>query len=110
MCFFLAGTARARGRECTGRDSGPLRHLVYDRTKKVESATKAVSHSRVFAVLEYRKISNDWPMCYVVGVASSGKVWCFFVFLCLSEGLSRSFFAVTFCTFSKVGNSRRHST
>jgi len=40
--FFLAGTAGTRGRECTGRDSGPLRHLVYDRTKKVESATKAV--------------------------------------------------------------------
>src|SRR5437588_8225857 len=40
---------------------------------------------------EYRKNSNNRTVCYVVGVASSGKVWYFFVFLCLSEGLSTSF-------------------
>ena len=49
-------------------------------------------------------------MCYVVGVASSGKVWCFFVFLCLSEGLSSSLFPVFFAPFSRVGNFQRHST
>ena len=40
-------------------------------------------------------------MCYVVGVASSGMVWCFFVFLCLSEGLSSSFFAAIFAPFPR---------
>jgi len=42
-------------------------------------------------------------MCYVVRVASSGKVWCFFVFFQVSEGLSSSFFAAISPTFLRFG-------
>ena len=50
-------------------------------------------------------------MCYVVRVAPSSKVWCFFVFYVSSEGLSSSlFFCGGFRPFSKVGNSQLHNT
>jgi len=49
----------------------------------------------------YRKNSNNRSVCYVVGVASSGKVWYFFVFLCFSRGLSSSVFAAFFTPFLK---------
>ena len=46
-------------------------------------------------------------MCYVVGLASSGKVWCFFTFTRLSEPLNSYFsavlFAVFFAPFTKYG-------
>jgi len=42
-------------------------------------------------------------MCYVVGVASSGKVWCFFLFFQVSEGLSSSFFAAIPPSFLRLG-------
>ena len=58
----------------------------------------------------YRKISNNWPKCYVVGVASSGKVWCFFCFFMSLRGAEQRLFCRDFRPFSKVGNSRRHST
>ena len=54
--------------------------------------------------VKYRKNFINRPLCYVVGVASSGKVRCFlfffvFVFLGPSEGLSSSPFAVLFAPF-----------
>ena len=55
---------------------------------------------------EYRKRK----MCYVVGLASSGKVWHFFAFIHLSARLSSHFFCSVFRPFSKVGNSELHST
>ena len=42
------------------------------------------------------------PLRYVVGVVSSGKVWCFFVFLWLSGGLSSSVFAVFFASITSA--------
>ena len=51
------------------------------------------------ADIAYRDDPNDQTVCYVVGVASSGKIWCFlflFLFLRLSRGLSSSVFAVFF--------------
>ena len=48
-------------------------------------------------------------MFYVVGVASSDKVWCAFVFSCLSERLSSPLFRRDSPPFSEVGNSRLHS-
>jgi len=55
---------------------------------------------------EYRKRK----MCYVVGLASSGKVWHFFAFIHLSARLNSPFFCSVFRPFSKVGNSGLHST
>jgi len=55
----------------------------------------------------YRKNSNDGPTCYVVGVASSGKVCVFFTSLRGAEPLT---FCCVFHPFSRVGNFRRHST
>ena len=43
--------------------------------------------------------------CYVAGVASSGKVWCF-LFFYVTQRLSSS----VFHPYSRVGNSRLHST
>ena len=47
--------------------------------------------------LEYRKNSNNWAMCWDVGVASPGKVWGFFSFY-LPRG-SRFFFGTFFAPF-----------
>jgi len=56
-----------------------------------------ISHSlAIVTIAIYRKNSNNRTVCYVVGVASSGKVWDFFVFLWPPEGLSNWFFAVFF--------------
>ena len=53
--------------------------------------------------VDYGKNFNNGPMCYVVGAASSGKVWRFFVFTCLSEGLGGLPFAVFFAPFPEKG-------
>ena len=56
---------------------------------------------RSHPLASYHKISNNWAMHYVVGVASSGNVWCFFASLCPPEGLNSSFFAAIFAPFSR---------
>ena len=54
---------------------------------------------------QYRKISNNWPMCYVVGVASSGMVWhglvFFFFFFMSLRGAEQLLFRCDFCPFSE---------
>jgi len=57
----------------------------------------------------YRKNSNNRSVCYVVGVASSGKVWCFFCFFMFLKGAEQLRFCCILHPFSKVGNSRLHS-
>ena len=51
--------------------------------------------------IKYRKSCNNRAMCCVIGLASSGKVWRFFAFVCVLEGLSSSFFVVFFVPFPK---------
>ena len=58
----------------------------------------------------YRKISNNWTMCYVFGVAPSGKVWCFFIFSTLLRGADQLFFCRDFPPSSELGNSWLHGT
>ena len=45
-------------------------------------------------------------MCDVVGVASPGKVWCFFLFIFSLRGAEKLFDCSEFRTFSDVGNSQ----
>ena len=47
------------------------------------------------------KTPNKRTVCYLVGVASSGKVWCFLFFLRLSCGVSSSIFPVSLAPFLK---------
>ena len=61
-------------------------------------------------IFHYRRISNNWTIYYVVGVASSGKVCCFFGFFMTPRGAEQLFFCRDFHPFSQVGNSRLHST
>ena len=59
----------------------------------------------------YRKNWNNGVVCYVVRVAPSGMVRCFFLFFYVSQrGRAALFFCCVFRHFSKVGNSQRHST
>ena len=59
---------------------------------------------RSHPLASYHKISNNWAMHYVVGVASSGNVWCFFASLSL-RGAEQLFFCRDFRPFFEVGNS-----
>lgn len=65
--------------------------------------------------LEYGKnCNNNLTTCYVVGLASSGKAWCFFIYPCFfisfKGGICSSLSAVSLAPFSKVGNSKLRST
>jgi len=48
-------------------------------------------------------------MCYVVGLSSSGKIWCFFAFISFGAAEPLCFCSV-FRPFSKVGNPELHTT
>ena len=74
----------------------PSLHFLTDRCRaglRVIAEPKCQGHG-----VPYQKNSNNWSMRYVVGVASLGKVWCSFFFLSVLR------------PFSKMGNSRLHST
>jgi len=54
--------------------------LIDTRRTVYQSVSQLIACRRDDLTVLYRRNSNNRPMCYVVGVASSGKVWCFFVF------------------------------
>jgi len=56
-------------------------------------ATSDVSYEAHFVKYRYRIISNNRTWCCVVGVASSGKVWCFLCYFFMSfRGAERLIF------------------
>jgi len=66
------------------------------------------SFARCVAVYDYHKYSNNRTVCYVIGVAISGMVGCFF---CLAfRGVEHLVSCCVFGPYSKVGNSQLHST
>ena len=54
-------------------------------------------------LISYRRNWNNWTSRWEVGVASPIKVAGFFLFICLSQGLKDSFFAVFFPPNPKAG-------